>query len=800
IVKVPMISNFPNFLETHVTPLFMADIDGTPVKVDGRTLPFSDSLETVMDLDISGLDIAHYLAYVPAKLNFKLLSGSIDAQTTLSFLQYKDRPSSIILSGQVGIKKVHALDMAGESLIVLPSLDIVVAPSDLSAGKLKIASINLDSPEIYLVRGNDGNINIQEMVLGNGDDETAAAEKGEADAFVLEIDEAAVRAGNVFFADDSMDESVKLAMNNLNFMIKGFSTVKGTKSKVSLDLSINSKGKIAAEGSLGIEPLSAVLNLDFNDIDLIQFQPYVAEQIKILITGGRFSMNGELKLAAAEDSDLNAAYSGDAALAGFASVDKLNADDFLKWEYLDIKGVKLNTSPFDLHIQEVALSDFYSRLIINEDGSLNVQGIVKSKEPEEAVVLPEVDEVMEQGSESADMGSVKIDTVTLQAGTINFSDRHIKPDYSASLLEIGGRLSGLSSSASTMADVELAGKLESYASLTISGTINPLRDDLYVNLKTDFRDMDLSPLTPYAGKYAGYTIKKGSLSLELEYLIADKQIDSRNRIRLDQFTFGEKVESMEATRLPVKFAVSLMKDSSGQINLDIPVKGSMEDPEFSIGGVVLKIIVNMLVKAATSPFALLGAIVGGGDELGYVIFEDGSLELSAHETQKLDRLSKALNDRPSLKMDIEGRVDPEGDMVALKELAFMKKLKDAKLRETVKHQGKTASVEDIMVSDEEYEKYLILAYENEKFPKPKDTAGKVKVLPSAEMQKLIFAHILISDDDLRHLAEQRARTVKDYLLKDNAVEPGRVMLLDLHQIDLEKEGAERNRRVVFTLK
>ena len=202
--------------------------------------------------------------------------------------------------------------------------------------------------------------------------------------------------------------------------------------------------------------------------------------------------------------------------------------------------------------------------------------------------------------------------VTLQGGAVNFSDKFIKPNYSASLVEIGGRVSGLSSEESRLADIDLRGKLENSAPLEIVGKINPLAKDLFLDLKVDFRDMDLSPLSPYSGRYAGYGIQKGKLTLNLKYHIEKGKLDSENKVFLDQFTFGDAVDSPDATKLPVRLAVALLKDRSGEIHLDLPVTGSIDDPKFSIWGVVWKIVVNLLVKAATSPFALLGAIFGGG--------------------------------------------------------------------------------------------------------------------------------------------------------------------------------------------
>ena len=172
------------------------------------------------------------------------------------------------------------------------------------------------------------------------------------------------------------------------------------------------------------------------------------------------------------------------------------------------------------------------------------------------------------------------------------------------MLEIGGRVTGLSSEETKMADVEMRGKLDNYAPLEITGKVNPLRDDLFLDLTISFKDMDLSPLTPYSGRYLGYVIEKGKLALNLHYLIEKKKLDSQNKILLDQFTLGNQVDSPDATKLPVRLAIALLKNRRGEIDLDIPVSGQIDDPKFSIGRIIIKILLNLLVKAATSPFAL----------------------------------------------------------------------------------------------------------------------------------------------------------------------------------------------------
>ena len=543
--------------------------------------------------------------------------------------------------------------------------------------------------------------------------------------------------------------------------------------------------------------------LKANALPIGPMQPYYTEKVKILLTGGAISAEGNVSLDAPKGKPVRAGFRGEVSVNDFSSLDKALEEDFLKFATLHFGGVEVRYNPTSVAIREISLTDFYSRIIVNPDGTLNVQGIVAkegagkdnaARTPSPAAATPA------DNATQAPAVPVRIDTVTLQGGAVNFSDKFIKPNYSASLVEIGGRVSGLSSEASRLADIDLRGKLENSAPLEIVGKINPLANDLFLDLKVDFRDMDLSPLSPYSGRFAGYGIQKGKLTLSLKYHIEKRKLDSENKVFLDQFTFGDAVDSPDATKLPVRLAVALLKDRSGEIHLDLPVTGSIDDPKFSVWGVVWQIVRNLLVKAATSPFALLGAIFGGGEELSYLEFDPGSSVIPASGTAKLGNLVKVLTERPALKLDIEGHADIEKDREGMRQLLFRRKVAARKLADLVKTGQPAAALDNVRVEPAEYPKYLAQAYKLEKFPKPRNFIGMAKDLPVPEMEKLMLTHTQVTDDDLRQLAMERANHVRDRLVAEGKVEPGRVFLVEPKTLPPERKEKLRDSRVDFRIK
>ena len=398
---------------------------------------------------------------------------------------------------------------------------------------------------------------------------------------------------------------------------------------------------------------------------------------------------------------------------------------------------------------------------------------------------------------------IKIGKITLQGGDIRFSDNFIKPNYSANLKRIGGSISGLSSAAGSVASLTLRGSYDNIAPIAITAKLNPLAASPYLDLEADVKGIEMTSLSPYSGKYAGYAIEKGKLSLFVKYKIENGQLTAENRIFLDQLTFGDPVDSPEATKLPVTLAVALLQNRSGEIDINLPISGSLNDPEFSVGGLVVKVIVNLLMKAVTSPFALLGSVLGGGEELSNVEFDFGQAVITPAIQPRLEKLAKALLDRPALRLEIEGRADPERDPEGLKRDRLATKLRALKREDLTKKGLESGSTDAVELGANEYPALLERVYRAEKFPKPRNLLGMVKGLPVEEMEKLILANSAVDEEDLRDLADRRAKVVRDWLLAHEV--PGeRLFMLPvkLAKSEGKADSAEQAKgsRVVFSLK
>nr|MBP8217551.1 DUF748 domain-containing protein [Thauera sp.] len=699
--------------------------------------------------------------------------------------------------------------------IKVPELDVRSVSVDLAGRNVRLGGLDLKGAAVSAVRLKDGSFDIVKALVpepapaGKGAKRDAAA-KGGPD-WVVAVDKLALKSASVRLEDRSVRRPVVTTVDNIDFELDGFTTAKGSTLQFKLDSRFNQRGKIAASGPLTLEPLKADLRLDLRNVDLLPLQPYVLEQTKIAISRGNVTTQGRLNLQTGRRGQILARFNGDVGVANFASVDRLNATDFLRWRTLRVGGIDARLEPFSLAIKRVALDDFYTRLILDDQGRLNLREIggVTGDEPPpppkaaapvtvgseanpmgEAAPAAEGTRTVEVAPPSAPPPPIRIDRVEIKRGNVAFSDRFVRPNYDANLTDLAGTLTGFSTAADAIAKLDLTGKVDKSAPLSIAGEFNLFRQDSHLDIIAKVTDFELTGLSSYSGKYVGYGIAKGKLSAELNYKIEDRKLTATNQIFLDQLTFGDKVDSPDAVNLPVQLAVSLLKNSRGEIDLRLPVSGTLDDPEFSIFGLVLKMFFNLIGKAITSPFALLGsALGGGGEELSQLTLAPGSAQPGEAQQGKLKTLAQALVDRPALKLDVIGRADPATDLDGLRQVALDNAVRAQKLKAMIARGEDAPSLEDIEVGADEYPALLEKAYKAADFKKPRNMIGLTKDIPVPEMEALMRANVKVGDAELRALAQQRAQAVREWLAGEGAVPGERIFVLE-PKVEAAAEGGQ----------
>ncbi|PLZ00850.1 AsmA family protein [Burkholderia sp. WAC0059] len=634
------------------------------------------------------------------------------------------------------------------------------------------------------------------------------------------VDEVSVQDGDVEFVDRTTPRPAKLSIKPLQLKVQQISDDLGHPLPIDLKATLNRKGTLALNGEIKPTPLATTLRIDANRLDVAAFEPYFGSQLNATIASALLNARGQLAFDGG--SAMRANWRGNAALVDVRMLDKATSDSFAGWRSLALSNLRATYDArrgTDVSASRVTFAGFYGRVLLDPQGRLNLTGVVASQgsapqsltrdssgkeavslTPRAALGTP-ANVAGAGGSASAAIAASTAGTqatasaaaqasvpasapaaasaaaaaaahppvrlhfgeLVLQNGSVNYTDHFITPNYSADLVDIHGRVGAFGTQSTTPAPVDVSAQLSANGPLSIKGTVDPLIAQPSLDLTASANDIELTNLTPYSAKYAGYPITKGKLNVDLHYQLANNQLTANNHIFIDQLTFGDHVVNSTETKLPVRLAISLLKNSRGQIDVNIPVSGSLSDPQFSVGGLIWHAFLNLIERAVTAPFSLLANAFsgGGGEDLGYVAFAPGSATLSDADDKKLDTIARALADKPAVKIDLIGRVDPAVDSPALREQYVDSLVRQQKVKSVVGN-GESVDLSTVTVDPKEYDEYLTKAYKGADFKKPRNLVGMTKTLPAADMKQALEAHAPVDEAALRDLAQRRAQAVQQY--------------------------------------
>ena len=737
------------------------------------------------------------------------LSGQLDATLGVTWQAAdKTRPQVLrLIASQASLSEVFLAE-GKTSLVSIKRVQVDDADIDLTGQLFKAGKLQVIQPKALVGRDTDKRWMFERWLVVNKAASaptlpaTTEASKTNAQTWAVAIEEINLSGGAMQFFDKAGSKPVAFNVDAVNAQLNGLALDEKSSAKtvvaklmpMSASLRLTAgrfePSKLNFKGRLGLTPIQVQGQLQAERLPVQAFEPYFADALNIELLRADASFKGKVAYQQSPGGP-SVQINGDASLEELKANTLSPSEDLLEWKTLNLRGLGVTLAPGKptrIDVQETALSDFFARLIVQPDGRINLQDLVKSVNATTSTVASATNTgaASDQKKTATALNDAPITTQTAVSGTattaiapiinfgpvslingrVAFSDRFVKPNYSANLSDLTGKLSAFSSvspdGTPTLADLELRGRAEGTASLEILGKLNPLAKPLALDITGKVRDLELPPLSPYAIKYSGYGITRGKMSVDVNYLIQpDGKLSAKNKLVLNQLSFGDKVEGSTAS-LPVKLAVALLADRNGVIDMDLPLTGSLNDPQFSIGPIIIKIILNVIVKAITAPFSLLAsAFGGGGDELGTVAFPSGSAILLPDAKVGLDKVAKALTDRPSLKLTVVGASNLEAERDGYKR-ARLDELVRAEKRRSVATGGGTASA-IVMVDPAEYAALLKEVYKRADIAKPRSLIGLAKDLPTDDMEKLLLADMKVNQDAMQALALQRGVAVKEYL-------------------------------------
>ena len=673
---------------------------------------------------------------------------------------------------------------------------------DLVTQSVEVAKVRLVQPRVRLERGRDGAWNLARLAGPTRlEDSARPLVRAAAEAtWQVRVDEVALEGGRVALIDalpaPGHDEApVRLGIDALDLGVSDLrlrgerlvSTPQVTLSARVVDRAPGREreqpGVVEWRGRIGLAPSMLTGKVRVQRLPIDALQAYAAHPLGVRLERAEAGFEGGVAARLIEQGGLQLDLDGDAVLSDLKVValerpgaaKATPADrELLNWRSLAVNGLRVELRPRTLPkvaLREAVLSDFFARLVLTEEGRLNLRDVAAA--PAAAASAPAASAAAATHVTQAapadgprlplelDMGGLR-----LVDGRIDFSDHFVRPNYSAALTDLEGEVGAFRTGLGETATLRLGGHVAGTGRLEIEGRVKPNAVPRQLDVRAKASDIELAPLSTYSAKYAGYAIERGKLSVEVHYTIDPAgRLEASHQLVLNQLTFGEHVDSPTATKLPVLLAVALLKDRNGVIDVNLPVSGSLEDPQFSLGPIIWQVIGNLIAKAATAPFALLAG--GGGPDMSFVAFEPGTARLAPGAAGVIARVAQALVDRPALKMTVVGEADPGLEREAYQRAAIEQRLQQEARREQAGASGAAGAPPDapVALTPEVRARLLKVVYRATDLPdKPRNVIGLKADIGPDEMEALLRASVEAGPEAMRELALQRGLAVRDALV------------------------------------
>jgi len=690
------------------------------------------------------------------------------------------------------------LDAEDRPLLRIPSLSLSDGSMDLAQRQARLGALQSEGLEAWAARTEQGDIDLLALLpatepdANNSDSADTDADAADARApapveaepntdtaieatappppWQLQVSAVDLNNYHLHLEDRQPAQHVKLELAPLNLSLRDFDSSGQAPFQLSLDTGVNTTGQLQASGDLSLTPLSANLQVSSSDLNLQLVRAYVEPLVRIQLRSGLLGSQLQVRLRGVQPLDIGV--SGDANVTQLHIVDSARKRDLLKWQRLELSGIDYQTDR--LSIDGVTLQQPYARFIINENLTTNFSGLL--------VEQPAASTPASQPQASSKPLALRIGGIRINDGSANFADFSLTPNFATALGQLNGSIGTIDNQRPLVASVDIEGRVDRYAPVTIKGGLTPFDPLNSLDIATRFRNVELTTLTPYSGKFAGYRIRRGRLNLDLHYRIEQGQLNAENKLLLEGLQLGEKVDSPDAVDLPVRLAVALLKDTNGNIDLSLPVSGNLEDPQFSVMPIVWQTLRNLLLRATQAPFKFIAGLVSGDDQdLSQISFAPGQKELDGDAQATLDTLAAALRERPALTLEIEGlsTVNEDGPPLATARLEdeYRQLLYQSLQRSGAKV---PASPSELEVEEDDKAALLEGIYRSRlKSQPPPEWAELDRDERAAKLEQAVLEHWRGNELVLRRLAQARAAEIKAYLTERGQLDAQRLYLIDV---------------------
>ena len=630
-------------------------------------------------------------AYMRYETGFDIVEGTADAGLDYSVVTQADGTIRATVDNfdlsfyDVLVRSFHGAGAdkpAARDLISIPSIELSGGVLRWPEQTVEIESLALNDAAVSLYRDAAGKLDFGTASSSEGADKQTSTSSNDNQnanrpAWNLMLRRFSINEMSLGLQDDSVQPPADLGIDSLNLSVTEISSESGSSIPVNLSLIPRSGGAVSLNGAMtAIPELLAEFDFSIDSLPLANAHPYLKPLFDVHLESGKLNSSGRLQSSPADRLQM----SGDLSVIDFLIMETDEDSRLGSWSRFEAKQFAFSSAGQSLEVSEIRLHEPYGDIRIAEDGSVNLGRIKKSNVADGEGSTEESS--VEAASAVDDTGSsfaVTIGKVTIDDGAADFTDLSLPLPFAAKIADLNGDMSTIATGSSEPSTVALEGKVDEFGFVRISGFVTPLDTSRNTDLKVSFQNVAMPKFSAYTIPFAGREIASGKLDLDLGYKVTASELVGENKVVLRDLELGDKVEHPGAMSLPLGLAVALLKDSEGKIDIDLPVRGNVDDPDFRYGGVVVKAFGTLIVKIVASPFALLGNLLGvEADELEYITFLAGRSDLTPPELERAGKLAEALALRPELVLELRGVIDREVDGRALR-IAMLDALIEARI-------------------------------------------------------------------------------------------------------------------------
>jgi uncharacterized protein involved in outer membrane biogenesis len=676
---------------------------------------------------------------------------------------------------------VVARRSSGEELISLPQLSAAGIDFDLQALDLGIGAVEILGAAAQVRRLEDGSIDLAAAFApadaSSGEPEAAAPPREDDAApggptgqeLTVRIDNVSLRDGRATFEDRAAPRPVTLSAEAISLDISDYASTEGHRANVGFSASLASGGVVSAGGRVRAEPLQVGMDVEAGDVSLMPLLPYADGTSNLQVESIAAGLTGRVTITPEEPFG----FEGNLTTRDFSSHLGDETNKLITWKRLDADRVRVSLAGNSVRIGQATLGQPFIRIRISEAGDFNLSKI--------AVAGADAGQETPAGEEETAPLAIGVGRVQIIQGKMDFEDLGLPLPFRALVESMQGSVSAITSGSPTPARVEIDGDVNEYGAATIRGTLDIFDPVRLMDLEVDFRNVEMPDLTPYSAKFAGRKIDEGRLDVDLNWSIRDSQLEASNRMVIEDLVLGEEVESPGAMNLPLDLAVALLTDTEGRIDLDVPVTGDLDNPEFGYASLVFKALGNLLGKIVTAPFRFLASLVGGDGvsdaDLEFVGFVAGESKLLGPEQEDLDKLAAAMGQRPELALRVGAAYDPDRDAAAIRQQRLDAKVSERFELTEARDDGRDpvrAVLEDLYTESGGPEALQALVEAHSPVPEGKDAPVLDEAAYLTALRNALLDAEPVSPQDLEVLASERARTVQGHLVNSAGLDAARV--------------------------